>query len=437
MNCYHPITIYNRSSNFNPFGNAFQFEVPCGKCLACQESKHQEYLLRAWMEYKQTTEVNNGFVYFDTLTYSNRYLPKYRGVVCFRKSDISTMLKKLRIYLERKGFNVKGNLKYFITSEFGGKTHRPHYHVIFFVSIPNLNVRIFWRALNKAWIYGIIDRFKTCQNRVVNSSAALNYVAKYVGKDQEWNENGMSEQQKVLFRKDIEQFQPFHLQSQGFGANFLNFVSLDSIINKGIIELKEKGFIKRFQLPRYYQRKLFYYFDKDDEGKVHWHLNDFGKEYKVNRLDEKIDSCEKQFRDIYYNLGYLYKDSKFQVDAYLDNRSFRDLATYVVVYRNKLWCSDDLELPNYKDFYRMSLNEDDYYNPFYTDDIKENRYNREYFKGYTITEKNIKYQDRFYNFDKLLKLLRRLNEKISIEKEKQDREREELRSRLKLVLINN
>lgn len=435
MNCYHPITIYNRSSNFNPFGNAFQFEVPCGKCIACSESKHREYLLRAWIEYLQTTEINKGFVYFDTLTYNNRYLPKYRGVVCFRKKDISTMLKKLRVYLERAGYNVKGNLKYFITSEFGGKTHRPHYHVLFFISIPNLSVRKFWRFLNKSWIYGIIDRFKNCENRVVNSSAALSYVAKYVGKDQEWNENSMSEMQKVLFRKDIEQFQPFHLQSQGFGVDFLNFVNLNTILEKGIIEMKEKGFINKFAIPDYYRRKLFYYYDKDEFGKVHWHLNDFGKEFKVNRLEDKIDSCVQQFRDIYYNLGYINNDLRFQIDSYLDNRSLRDFATYVVVYRNKIWCGDDL--PNYKDFYRMSLNEGDYDNPFYCDDWKDRRYYRDLMRDFAIRENDIRFGDLFKNFDKLLKIFRSLPNEIAKAKEKVEKDREELRSRLKLVLINN
>ena len=435
--CNHQISIYNRSSSINFLGNAFKFEVPCGKCIECQQAKHQEYLLRALMEYRQTTEINNGFVYFDTLTYSNKHLPRFKGMPCFRKKDLSVCLKKLRVYLERAGYDVKGHLKYFITSEFGGKTHRPHYHVLFFISIPNLDVKKFWKALRKSWIYGIIDRYKTCPNRVVNSSAALSYVAKYVGKDQEWNEeshtNGLAYTNKV----GLTNFQPFHLQSQGFGANFLNFVSLETILKKGIIEIKEKGYIKRFQLPNYYKRKLFYYFDKDEQGKVHWHLTEDGIEWKCNRLEDKIQNCEQRFRDIYYNLGYLDPMVKTEIDYLLDGRSLRDFAEYVSVYRNKMWLSDSTELPSLKDFYRSSFLEGEYINPFYTDNSNDNRYYREVFRDFVIDENDYRFQDRFYCFDRLLSRFRQLPQQIADAKEKVEKEREALRSRLKLVLITN
>lgn len=433
--CNHQISIYNRSNSINFFGNAFRFEVPCGKCIECQQAKHQEYLLRALMEYRQTTEINNGFVYFDTLTYSNKYLPRYKGHPCFRREDIKDCLKKLRVYLKRQGYAVEGNLKYFVTSEFGGKRHRPHYHVLFFVSIPNLDVKKFWKALNKSWIYGIIDRYKTCLNRVVNSSCALSYVAKYVGKDQEWNEDVTNK--GPFYKEAIRQFQPFHLQSQGFGANFLNFVSLDTIIKKGIIEIKEKGLIHRFAIPTYYLRKMFYYFDKDDDGKVHWHLTKDGIEWKVNRLEDKIQNCEKRFSDIYYNIGYLNDDTKAVIDYWLDGRTLRDFAEYVSVYRNKMWLDESNELPTPHDFYRMSLQEGEYNNPFYTDNWEDNKYNRQLFTDITITQNDPRFYDKFYNFDSLLALFRQLPQKIADAKEKLEKEREALRSRLKLVIINN
>ena len=78
--------------------------------------------------------------WFLTLTYDNENVP-YRmtwdegtGEVLVENyslnyEDMKAFWKRLRRYLEYHELN-KGNLMYFQCGEYGGKTHRPHYHAI-------------------------------------------------------------------------------------------------------------------------------------------------------------------------------------------------------------------------------------------------------------------------------------------------------------------
>lgn len=117
--CLSPIQIYNRSEKISYRGQSLIYTVPCGKCSECKKSKSSEYSLRSYIEYKDTIS-KGGYVYFDTLTYSDKYLPKDYGIAHFSRKDITLCLKELRVYLTRAGFTVKDNIKYFLTSEYGG-----------------------------------------------------------------------------------------------------------------------------------------------------------------------------------------------------------------------------------------------------------------------------------------------------------------------------
>lgn len=103
--------------------------VPCGKCAACKERRKSEWLLRNCLEFISS----NGAVFF-TLTYDDEHV-KYglleNGIryakVC--KRDIQLFLKRLRKSLGYK-------IRYFLISEYGPTTLRPHYHGI----IYNINL---------------------------------------------------------------------------------------------------------------------------------------------------------------------------------------------------------------------------------------------------------------------------------------------------------
>lgn len=444
--CTNPIQIYNRSSQISYRGQALIYTVPCGQCEECKKLKSNEYTLRSYFEYKDCIS-RNGYVYFDTLTYNNKHLPKHYGIYHFRRSDIVSCLKKLRVYLTRAGFVVKDNLKYFITSEYGGKTHRPHYHVLFFITIPNLDVATFWEYLNKAWIYGFIDRKSNCASRIVNSTAAINYVAKYVQKDQEWQnvvDAKLSKLRRIgaadKLQDKLKDFSPFHLQSEGYGACFTKYYSIESIMKDGFIQIPDRKYlIKNYAIPTYYKRKLFYYYDKDSDGKLHWHLNDLGKKYKVNQIDNTLSLVEKRYKDITDNLKAYSSGDNFDlsivprlINKYLDGRTLRDFATYVMVYRHKLYTSKR-PLPSYKDFYKLSLEQGTIDSHLYDDNLAIRSSFRSRLDQYKITQ--YRYHQ-FRDFDNLYLLFKAITNYLNVQSDKETKRKQEIRDRLKLLLAS-
>lgn len=444
--CTSPIQIYNRSSQISLRGQSLLFTVPCGQCEECKKIKSNEYTLRSYFEYQDCIS-KGGYVYFDTLTYSPEYLPVDFRISHFRRADITLCLKELRVYLTRAGFNVKDNLKYFITSEYGGKTHRPHYHVLFFITVPNLDVKTFWNYLNKAWKFGIIDRKATAPNRVVNSTAAINYVAKYVQKDQEWQnvvDAKLSRLRRIgcedKLKSKLKDFQPFHLQSQGFGANFLSYTSLDDILKNGFITIPDRKYlIKNYAIPTYYKRKLFYNLVKDDEGKNHWKLNQLGVEYKCNQLDNIINNQLNKYKSTIDNLRQYNTFESFDlsvvprlISQYLDGRSLRDFTIYSTVFRNRMWSSKK-PLPEYHTFYRLSLKEGTIDSRLYDDDLALRSSFRSRLDKYRITQ--YRYSD-FRNFDNLYYLFKAITDYFNLQTDKETKRTQAIRDRLALLLAS-
>ena len=138
--------------------------VPSGKCLLCKEKKRVEWSFRCLCEsrYSKTVPL------FLTLTYEKE--PK-KGL---SKSDVQKWLKRLRVKLERLGYDNK--LRYFICGEYGSKTKRAHYHAILY-NFPWLPT---WdnvdHVIRETWKYGFIMVASV-------KSGAINYVAKYMRKD--------------------------------------------------------------------------------------------------------------------------------------------------------------------------------------------------------------------------------------------------------------
>ena len=101
-----------------------KMQVPCGHCAACVANKQQQLLQRAQLEFEDC------HVVFVTLTYKDKFLPTL-DVNGFKHhyaddSDVRRLLKSIRHY---------GNLppfKQLFISEYGGFTHRPHWHGLFF-----------------------------------------------------------------------------------------------------------------------------------------------------------------------------------------------------------------------------------------------------------------------------------------------------------------
>ena len=206
--------------------------VPCGHCESCKESYRNAW--RSRLEIESSKSVS---VLFFTLTYDNENVPyvtfdsdskifhsnrryvdsvnlsdllDYNGnvidistlpklcinhnsqiyvkntfpIVC--REDIQLFLKRLRRSLEYDAHNLltsvsqsNRSLRYFICSEYGPNTFRPHYHGLLF-----LRSKLVAKAIRECYIY---SSWKLCCQRNIDCqevfSNAIGYVSKYVTVD--------------------------------------------------------------------------------------------------------------------------------------------------------------------------------------------------------------------------------------------------------------
>lgn len=142
-------------------------QVPCGKCILCRNRKKSEWEFRALCE-SATSETQPLFA---TLTYDNDNLPS-QGVV---KKHVQDFLKRLRKRLSLCGYDVAGKLRYFCCAEYGSRTQRPHYHLIFwnFPEMETLHKRL--EFIEESWQQGF------CYVVPVQHGG-IGYVMKYMRK---------------------------------------------------------------------------------------------------------------------------------------------------------------------------------------------------------------------------------------------------------------
>lgn len=234
--CFHPNLV------FNPYLGDYVV-VPCRTCAACRSSYARDLQNRIEDECRA-----HRFNFFITLTYDNEHLPMYYAYpsedgVYFRafrgnkpildaqglelpeldfdlnsswyaepqhnpyatgfgfcyKPDIQKFIKRLRIKLIRHYGNVSSSkIRYFIASEYGPVTYRPHFHGVLFCDDERI-ARDMPRLIRESWSLCASER---CDVQLVSGSAPQ-YVAKYV--------NGFARLPQVL----TTQFtRPFHLASK-------------------------------------------------------------------------------------------------------------------------------------------------------------------------------------------------------------------------------
>lgn len=125
------------------YGSQF-FTLPCKQCIQCRLQKS-----RMWADRLVCESSTSSSSYFITLTYDDEHLPfgkpvkdMYGNVLSpalpsLSKNDFRAFNKRLRRYFEYH-FGVR-NIRFYCGAEYGDKSARPHYHVIYFnLPIPDL-----------------------------------------------------------------------------------------------------------------------------------------------------------------------------------------------------------------------------------------------------------------------------------------------------------
>lgn len=193
--------------------------LPCGYCAACRRDR-----LNMWID-RLTFEASGKPSTFLTLTYDDKHLPP----------DKSVHLEDWQRFHDRLRHKVQVKYKYFVTSEYGSQTFRPHMHACLIgLSWENFDT---YQKIYDAW-----------ENKGFISCSTLNpsrirYCLKYISK--EW---------KNEYKNDYELrgLKPlFHTMSKGIGRDWL-FEHIDDIRKNGGYYVNGK----LRPIPRYYQDLL-------------------------------------------------------------------------------------------------------------------------------------------------------------------------------------
>lgn len=365
--CLKPIRLRNPTEKISPNGGQpLLLSVPCGKCSECKKNKRLEWYFRSYYECLGCVK-KSGFVYFDTLTYRDKDLPRLSHFVdmpdnvndfmCFNYAHFRDFIKNLRSYLS---YNHKGvSFKYFMTSEYGTDeryTHRPHYHLLFFVFGP-IDPLDFSRLISRLWQYGRTDGLPYKETSYVLEhiysgelskkvcTKVCNYVSKYVTKDSTFQkelDNRLSllskhfdaDELKVI-RKSVDMF---HRQSQGFGSYYLESMDKDEkyFVKKNFAcRMEDSEEVKLcLKLPLYYKRKMFYKCLRDSDNKVYWQLNKLGYDCSYDYFVSCINRVTNHIKDVLFNCNDEYFLRTF--NNLLDGRDIEDFVIYKLFYKGRL-----------------------------------------------------------------------------------------------------
>lgn len=383
--CLKPRIIRNPTKRVSRLGGQPLFmEVNCNQCAECKKNIRREWRFRSYHMCDATLK-RKGYVLYDTLTYSEEHVPhlsdfydikgkNIKDFTCFNCDHWRKFLKNLRRQIEYhcKKLHIVVEIKYFLVSEYGTDeryTHRPHYHILIFVSSPFLSPITLSHLIAKCWKYGRTDGIDYDHYRngeLVHPMRYLaenvfgydlgfgqnqdilkvcGYVSKYITKDSTF-QNEIDNRVELLkkyitdeeeLKKLFRNINMFHRQSKGFGRSYVDNLDqeeYDYIFNTGCARIKDKKkVVLTVKLPLYYKRKLFYNCLKDAENKWFWQLNARGIDYQQNSMLRSIQRTVDRYKEILAN--YDCPDVHSYVSRLLGARSLEDFVIYKLFYKGR------------------------------------------------------------------------------------------------------
>lgn len=115
--------------------------------------------------------------------YINPNLVRVDSLVPF--ADITDVQNWLKMSRERfaRSVGYRAKLKYFVCTEYGSKSFRPHFHVVLF---HNEKMADIVKYFSNSWTYGNVDGHYSVLNGSQNLSLIAKYVSKYCSKSAEF-----------------------------------------------------------------------------------------------------------------------------------------------------------------------------------------------------------------------------------------------------------
>lgn len=214
FSCLHPVTVHHHGTDYS---------VSCGKCAFCRSNKKQ-----IWSQRLEQEITMHPYSIFFTLKYTDDNVPMLRkdGDVIrsyeiernlhgqkkilndnieiklqpyndfevdyyknrqlypyCRVKDLQDFIKRIRKHISRlycnhgKEKDLSAYIKYFVVSEYGPTTFRPHYHGILFIDSTFIYEH-FREIFDKSWQFGSYS-----YSLVQFNQKCARYVAKYVNID--------------------------------------------------------------------------------------------------------------------------------------------------------------------------------------------------------------------------------------------------------------
>lgn len=173
----------SRSALLSHLGGSNQLvAIPCGKCIYCRMSTAMNYAVRLSLDWTCKDLLSTYNIYFATLTYDDDFVHVTKKGNLTNSLDDMTgfrdrLYDSLFPYLNgRNGKRVEHDVddfEYMLCSEYGGKSHRPHMHIIAIVN--NCDKDTFLQKLHECWQFGNIQMDGTSELGV----GAVSYVASF------------------------------------------------------------------------------------------------------------------------------------------------------------------------------------------------------------------------------------------------------------------
>lgn len=232
-------------------------KVPCSRCPECKKRRVSGWSFRLMQEYKICESA-----LFITLTYDSQHVEFTKNkFLNLNKKHVQKFFKRLR---KAQFGNEGGNIRYYACGEYGGKTFRPHYHIILFNADINL--------ISPAWNLGNVHFGQV-------NEASVGYTLKYINKSS-----------RIPLHQNDDRQKEFSLMSKGIGKNYLN----DKMIRWHKQVLPERVFCnlkdgKKIAMPRYYKDKIY---TKEEMEKI-------GNYYEEKPMEGFTTSLEEYWNDPY------------------------------------------------------------------------------------------------------------------------------------------
>lgn len=257
--------------------------VPCGKCYPCLQKRRNDWIFRIQQEIKVSTSC-----YFVTLTYEDGSLPRDdNDNPTVSKRDVQLFLKRLRKSISPY------KIRYFLVSEYGGKTFRPHYHMILF-NYPH-DKRDVTNDIKLAWNMGFISVSPITPQRVA-------YVTKYC-------------MQNTYLPDMLKKTFMLCSRRPAIGSNYISDATKN--FHKENLETTVRMNGYRHSLPKYYIEKIF---DRAERWKIKMDREYYSQQkaaefynkyfnYDIWALENGLPTMETQIKEEYAKKLYkMYKN---------------------------------------------------------------------------------------------------------------------------------